>query len=174
MANSFISINGNGFWAYDILIEGIQLMLIEELSNSEYEIFDWISEYKLKLTIQSLPIIYGGMSMEFDEYLISEDRKQIVLFAIHSLTKKLEKSEAILTEKRMFQLRQKAINSLANSDLGNFKGSKEIDKTIHSSYWSENSSTTLNKQYYIKGLNMLARLLNGKIDDNDEFELLKN
>ena len=172
MANSFISINENGFWAYDNLVEGMQLMLIEELSNPEYEIFDWINEYKIQLTIQSLPIIFGGISMEFDEYLIDEERKEMILFAINSITKELENPERLLTEKQMFQLREKAVNKLVNSDKGNFKNAKDIKETIRNSYWRETSKNHLNKDYYINGLKMLAKLITGKIEENDEYVLL--
>ena len=172
MANSFISINENGFWAYDNLIEGMQLLLIEEMSNSEYEIFDWVNEYRIQLTIQSLPIIFGGMSMEFDKYLIDKERREIVLFAIDSITKELKNPETLLTEKQMFQLREKAVHELANSEKGNFKNAKDIQETIRSSYWKENSKNLLNKDYYIQGLNMLAKLLKGKIGEIDKYELL--
>jgi hypothetical protein len=105
MSSSFINFNGNGFWAKDGFVESFQLLLFEEIQEKYQDDIEWLNGYKKVLALQSLPLVYGGMSLCFDETLTDETRKETILFLIDSIINKISAQKDYLTGKRLNELR---------------------------------------------------------------------
>lgn len=57
----------------------MQLCLINEIENQNLDSIDLINEYKNELPLQSLPMIYGGISMKLEDFLTTAERKTQVV-----------------------------------------------------------------------------------------------
>lgn len=158
MASSFIHFKDNGFWARDGFVESFQLLLFEEIQLQYQEQLEWLNNYKKDLALQSLPLIYGGMSMCFDETLTDEDRTSIVLKLIDDIRKKIIKGHEYLTGTHLNLLRKTVRHFLV--DIREFEwDEKEIDKQLKDGGYGE-----LQVEKYKRGFYLLRALVAGQLN----------
>ena len=163
MASSFIHINEIGFWAKDGFVEAMQLCLINEIENSGLENENrWLTDYKIELALQSLPMIFGGMSMALEEFLINNERKKIILNFINEITIKINKESNYLTGNQMYSFRKRAMEILRQTKKVDYKNEKEFNKYVNDSRWKESSIHEV-KEYYSHSFKLLKLLINDEI-----------
>jgi len=106
MASSFIDFKGNGFWARDGFVESFQLLLFKEIQAQYNNEIEWLNDYKKNLALQSLPLIYGGMSMCLEETVTDNTRIQIIVELINAIEAKISSNDDYLTGKHLNQNRK--------------------------------------------------------------------
>ena len=126
MASSYINIKEKGFWARDNFVEAIQICLVNEIELNGLDSSDWINEYKNELALQALPIVYGGMSLELEMFIIDANRKSILIKSIDSIIKKIETDKDYLTWENLHKFRIRAIKILAESGKVKFKDEEDF------------------------------------------------
>ena len=137
MASSFIDINDYGFWARDGFVEAMQLCLINEIENQKLDSIDWINQYKSELALQSLPVIYGGMSMELEEFLTTDERKVQILKLIDIIIDKIDSTDNYITGNNFYELRKRAMTILSETGKMEFKNQAEFERIVNDSKWKE-------------------------------------
>lgn len=157
MASSFIEFKGNGFWAPDGLVESFQLILFEEIQLQFQDQLQWLNKYKKDLALQSLPLIYGGMSMCFDETLTDNNRSTIILKLLDDIRKKIDKDNVYLTGSHLNSLRKIVRKYLV--EMKEFEwDEKEIEKQLKDRSYDE-----LPFEKYSRGFNLLRALVAGQL-----------
>lgn len=163
MASSFIDIGENGFWANDGFVEAMQLCLINEIEQSGFErIEKWLKGYKIELAFQSLPLIYGGMSMSVEEFITDKERKNIIIKLIDSIISRINKDKNYLTGDNMHLFRKRAMETLWQEEKVEFKDEKEFRKHVNSSRWKESSIHKV-RDRYLHSFILFRKLINGEI-----------
>lgn len=163
MASSFIDINDYGFWAKDGFVEAMQLCLINEIENQKLDSIDWINEYKNELALQSLPMIYGGMSMELEDFLTTNERKALIVKLIDTIIEKIDLIDNYITGTNLHELRKRAMTILSETGKLEFKNQKEFDKTVNDSRWNESDGIAEVKDRYQHSFKLLKNLINDEI-----------
>ena len=128
MASSFIDIKDMGFWARDGFVEAMQLCLINEIENQKLGSIEWINEYKCGLALQSLPMIYGGMSMLLEEFLTTDERKTLILKLIDIIIEKIDSTDDYITGSNLHELRKRAMTILSETGKMKFENQKNLIK----------------------------------------------
>ncbi|WP_167342041.1 hypothetical protein [Nonlabens sp. SY33080] len=164
MASSFVDINGIGFWARDGFVEAMQLCLINEIENQKLDSIEWINEYKCELALQSLPMIYGGMSMLLEEFLTTDERKSQILKLIDLIIDKIDSSDDYITGSNLHQLRKRAMTILSETEKMEFENQKEFEKTVNDSRWNESNGISEVKDRYQHSFKLLKSLIKGELN----------
>ena len=158
MASSFIDFKDNGFWAKDGFVESFQLLLFEEIESQYQDKIEWLNEYKKNLALQSLPLIYGGMSMCFDETLIDKSRVQTILTLIDTIKTKISNDKNYLTGKHLNDIRKIVRQYLVR--IKEFEWNDiEIEKQINDGGFGDD----LPVENYDHGFDLLRKLVVGQI-----------
>src|ERR1041384_1567379 len=108
MASSFIRFRGFGFWAKDGFVEAMQLCLIQEIESDTVGAVEWVNLFKTELALQAFPMIYGGMSMELDEFLTDDERERIVLRLVDQIVARIITDPSYMTGETMHNFRTRA------------------------------------------------------------------
>ncbi|WP_089371856.1 hypothetical protein [Dokdonia pacifica] len=163
MASSFIEFKDYGFWAKDGFVEAMQNCLINEIEVTEFDSSSWIIKYKEELALQSLPLIYGGMSMSLDEFLIDKERKELIVKLINKIIKKISSSENYISNGNFREMRRNALQILLKN--GNaFKDESEINEEVKNSRWrGDDNCVSQYKDRYINAFLLLKKLINEKL-----------
>lgn len=164
MASSFIEINDIGFWAKDGFVEAMQLCLINEIENRKLDSVKWISEYKGELALQSLPMIYGGMSMELEAFLNSAERKAQIVELIDAIIERIDSSDNYIMGANIHEMRKRAMRILSETGKIDFKNEKEFEKTVNDSNWNESDGIADIKDRYQHSFKLLKILINGEMN----------
>lgn len=160
MSSSFINIGKIGFWTRAPLVEAVQICLINEIENQTAS-KDWLFELKKELALQSLPIIYGGMSLCLEEFATTKERKKILLDLLESIIKKI-KNEDYLTGRKLHQFRYRAMEILSQEEKTKFKSEKEFLSALNESQWSK-ANIKPYKTNYEKTFLLVQKLLKGEL-----------
>ncbi|AFM04715.1 hypothetical protein Fleli_2342 [Bernardetia litoralis DSM 6794] len=163
MASSFIEIKDIGFWARDGFVEAMQLCLIDEIENQNLDKIEWISEFKSELALQSLPLVYGGMSMELEEFLTNDERKSQIIQLIDFIINKIDSTDNYITGNNLHELRKKAMIILSKNGNLEFNNQKEFDKAVNDSRWNEANGIADVKDRYLHSFKLLKLLINGEM-----------
>tara|TARA_B100000674_G_C37671374_1_gene837175 strand:+ start:28 stop:558 length:531 start_codon:yes stop_codon:yes gene_type:complete len=163
MGSSFIDIKDKGFWARDGFVEAMQLCLINEIENQSLDSIDWINEFKNALALQSLPLIYGGMSMELEEFLTTNERKGQLNTLIDFIIEKIDKTDSYITGNNLHKMRIRAMTILSESGKIEFENQKDFDKTVNDSRWNESIEIGVVKDRYRHSFRLLKKLINGEM-----------
>ena len=159
MANSFIEFNTNGFWARDGFVEAFQLLLFEEINNQYGNTIEWLTTYKSEIAMQSLPLIYGGMSLCLDETLISQNRKDILLKCLDRIKSRISSDENYLTGRHLNMLRQDVRQFLVRAK--KFKWDEEqIAKQVKDGAYGDE----LPQKIYLSAFELLSQLISGQLN----------
>jgi hypothetical protein len=164
MGSSFIDIKDKGFWARDGFVEAMQLCLINEIENQNLDSIDWMKEFKNELALQSLPLIYGGMSMELEEFLTTDERKARIIQLIDFIIEKIDTTDNYITGDNLHEMRKRAMTILSESGKMDFKNQKEFEKTVNDSRWNESDEIADVKDRYQHSFTLLKKLINGQMN----------
>ncbi|NOQ75495.1 MAG: hypothetical protein GQ574_26030 [Crocinitomix sp.] len=164
MASSFIEIDEIGFWANDAFVEAVQLTLIDEIEHSQFNSVKWITEYKVQLALQSIPMIYGGMSLMLEEYLVDDSRKAIVIGFCESIIDKIVSAETYFTGLQLHEFRKRAMRILQENGELNFKSEIEFNRAVDSSSWNQSSLMHTVKHRYVQAFELVISLIKGEMN----------
>ena len=162
MASSFIEFGNYGFWAKDGFVEAVQLCLINEIEEGDYGHLDWISEYKIELAFQSLPIIYGGMSMELSEFITDKDRKHILIELSEKIIAKTLSDKKYLTGNNLHEMRYRSMEILRDSKRTEFEDENDFHYWVNYSRWNECQLDDVQDRY-AHAFKLLIKLLKGEL-----------
>ena len=163
MASSFIEFKNYGFWARDGFVEAMQNCLIDEIEQSKFDSDSWVIKYKEELALQSLPLIYGGMSMSLDEFLTDSDRIQTIIGLIKNIIKKIESKENYISNQNLREMRRNAMIILLKSGDA-FKNESEIEEDVLNSRWRGNDNCVSQyKDRYMNSFLLLKNLILEKL-----------
>lgn len=158
MASSFIKYKDNGFWTNDSIVESFQLLLFEEIQYKFGNNIKWLNDYKKELALQSLPLIYGGMSMCFNETLTDENRTKLILSLIDNIKLKINTDNNFLVGDHLNTLRRTVRKYLV--EINEYDWSEaEISQQISDNSFKEN----LPVNEYEHGFSLLKKLVAGEI-----------
>lgn len=163
MSSSYIEFAEKGFWSKDGFVEAIQICLINEIEDTEISNDSWLAEYKNELALESLPLIYGGMSLKLDDFLIGDNRKKTLINLIDNVCIKISKNAEYLTGENFHKFRTRAIEILWVTGQVEFENEVEFKKVINDSMWS-GSKIHEAKDRYLHGFKLLKELIQGKLD----------
>ena len=163
MATSFIKINNTGFWAKDPFVEAMQLCLINEIENQKLDSIDWIRKYKCKIALESVPMIYGGMSMALEEYLTTNERKAQIVELIDIIITRIGSTDNYITGSNLHEFRKRAMTVLLETGELEFKNQREFNKIINDSRWNESVGIVKVKDRYQHAFKLLKLLINGEM-----------
>lgn len=164
MASSFIEIKGFGFWAKDGFVEVMQLCLINEIETRKLDSINWINEYKNELALQSLPMIYGGMSMLLEEFLTTGERKSQIVDLIESIIDKINSTDNYITGSHFQKLRTRSMTILSETGKMKFKNQNEFERIINDSRWNESDGIEKVKGRYQQSFELLKKLIKGDMN----------
>ncbi|MBO9702364.1 MAG: hypothetical protein J7604_19290 [Sporocytophaga sp.] len=162
MASSFIRHGDFGFWANDGFVEAMQLCLINEIESNQADSVDWVAAFKVELALQSFPMIYGGMSMELDDFLDTDERKEIVLRLIDQIMSHINSVSDYLIGTTMHTFRKRSMQILQETGKVDFKNENEFQKAVNDSNWLGSSIHEI-KDRYTHSFVLLKRLILGQI-----------
>jgi hypothetical protein len=161
MATSFIDKNEYGFWARDATVEVMMLSIIQEIDNS-YNTIDWLKTYQHHISMQSLPLIYGGMSMELDEFMTSADRIDIFLELIGKIRNRVKKDAEYLSGNNLHKYRVRAMEIMGEYNPKAFKNKLDFKECVDMSGWDK-ADTSGVIDVYLNAFELLEALLLGEI-----------
>ncbi|MFT3824960.1 MAG: hypothetical protein QM731_13640 [Chitinophagaceae bacterium] len=158
MSSSFIRFKENGFWAADGFAEAFQLLLFGEIQLQYQDTLPWLNEYKKSLAMESLPLVFGGMSMRLDETITDDTRKTTLLDLISTIQYKIANDPQYLTGSHLHDLRREVRHFLVGT--GEFLWpTHEIERQIEEGPFSEELPAVT----YQKGLDLLRMLIAGHL-----------
>ena len=164
MASSFIDINNVGFWARDGFVEAMQLCLINEIENQKLDTIEWINNYKTELALQSLPMIYGGMSMLLEEFLTTNERKSQIVKLIDKIIDIIESTNDYITGNNLHSMRNRAMTILLETNQITIETQEEFDRIVNDSGWYASDRIEEVKYRYQHSFKLLKRLINGELN----------
>lgn len=162
MASSFINFRNNGFWAKDGFVEAFQLLLFEEINNHYGNNIEWLNSYKKDIALQSLPLVYGGMSMCLDETLVDQSRAEMLITLIDIINTRISSEENYLTSTHLNSLRR-VIRQYLIAEKEFDWDEKEVDRQVEEGAYYGGE---LPKSNYIRGFDLLRQLIAGQITFN--------
>lgn len=162
MASSFINIKDIGFWARDGFVEAMQLCLINEIEIKKLDSLEWVNEFKNELALQSLPMIYGGMSMGLEEFITTYERKAQLIELIDSIIEKIDTTNNYITGSNLHEMRKRAL-TIFSATGGEFKNQEEFEKTVNDSGWNLSNGISEVKDRYQHSFKLLRKLINGDL-----------
>lgn len=158
MASSFVEFNHKGFWAKDGFIEAFMLLLFEEIQVKYQGQSDWLNWYKKELALQSLPIIYGGMSMRLDETIITNDRREVILQLIENIQAKINTDSGYISGDHLNASRKTIRQYLI--EIKEFSWTeKEIEAQVKDGTYGKEVPL----EYYKRGFDLLRALVAGEL-----------
>lgn len=163
MASSFIDINDIGFWANDGFVEAMQLCLINEIESQKLDKIEWINHYKIGLAWESLPIIYGGMSMLLDKFLTTNERKSQIVKLIDKIIETIDSSNDYITGTNLQSMRYRAVTILQETNQLKVKNQEEFDRIVNDSACYGPGIAEV-KDRYQHSFKLLKRLINGELN----------
>ncbi|WP_281231773.1 hypothetical protein [Flavobacterium gelatinilyticum] len=163
MASSFVNFKNNGFWAKDGFVEAMQLCLINEIETQNLDSTEWVNEFKIQLAIQSFPMIFGGMSMELNEFITTDERKAQIINLIDVIIEKIALKEDYLTGSNLHELRRRAMQILSETKEMEFENSEEFEKAVNSSGWALSQGIAEIKDRYQHSFRLLKMLINNEM-----------
>lgn len=163
MASSFIEFKDNGFWARDGFVESFHLLLFEEIQTQYKNEIEWLNEYKKNLALQSLPLIYGGMSMCLDGTLTNNDRIQTILSLINTIETKISRDNNYLTGKHLNDNRNIIRQYLVQENEFSWD-ENEIEKQCRNGAFGEDLPIESYKRGFELLKNLVAEEMNYKVD----------
>jgi hypothetical protein len=164
MASSFINIKDIGYWAKDGFVEAMQLCLINEIEIQTLDSIEWLNEYKNDLALESLPMIYGGMSMSLNEFINTDERKAILIELINVITKKIDEIDNYLTGPNLHEMRKRAMEILLDTNMLEFKNQEDFERTVNDSGWNISLGSKDVKDRYQHSFKLLKMLINGEMN----------
>lgn len=157
MASSFIAFKDNGFWVKDNFVESFQLLLFEEIQLQHQDKLQWLNNYKKYLALQSLPLTYGGMSMQLDATLTDINSTALILKLLDNIRKKIVKDQDYLTGTHLNSLRKSVRHYLVA--IKEFEWDEnEIEKQL-----KEGSYGELPFEKYKRSFGLLRALVAGQL-----------
>ena len=96
MGSSFIDFKDYGFWARDAGIEVWLYLLVQEIDKLE-SIPDWLKEARDHWFLQATVGFVGWIHPQLDEYLVSEDRVNLLIMLSERVLKRLNEQGAYLS-----------------------------------------------------------------------------
>jgi hypothetical protein len=166
MSSSFITFNEYGFWAKDGFVESFQLLLFNEIQLQYQDSQLWLTNYKTELALQSLPLIYGGTSMQFDEILIDEKRKDVLVRLLDSIIFKIETNPDYLTGNYL-NLQRKIVRQYLVDKKEFDWHEKEIERQLRDGAFGEQ----LPIEKYQRGFDLLRKLVLGQLTFKADSEI---
>ncbi|MEM1003097.1 MAG: hypothetical protein AAGH46_10655 [Bacteroidota bacterium] len=163
MGSSFIDIQDKGFWARDGFVEAMQLCLINEIERQNLDSIIWIHEFKHELALQSLPLIYGGMSMELEAFITTDERKDQLIQLIDLIIEKIGTTDDYITGANLHEMRKRAVTILSESGKIEFNNPKEFNKAVNDSRWKESDGISEVKSRYQHSFKLLRQLVKGEM-----------
>ncbi|MBZ4041237.1 hypothetical protein [Flavobacterium hibisci] len=163
MASSFIDFNDLGFWARDGFVEAMQICLINEIENQRLDTIEWINNYKTELALQSLPMIFGGMSMLLEEFLTTNERKSQIVKLIDKIIHIIDSTNDY-TGSNLHSMRNRAMTILLETNQITIKNQEEFDRIVHDSGWYASDGIAEVKDRYQHSFKLLKRLINGELN----------
>lgn len=164
MASSFIDIDDVGFWARDGFVEAMQLCLINEIENQKLDTIEWINNYKTELALQSLPMIYGGMSMLLEEFLTTNERKSQIIKLIDKIIDIIDSTNDYITGNNLHTMRNRAMTILLETNKITVKNQEEFDRIVRDSGWYASVGIAEVKDRYQHSFKLLKSLINGELN----------
>ena len=164
MASSFIDINDVGFWARDGFVEAMQLCLINEIENQKLDTIEWINNYKTELALQSLPMIYGGMSMLLEEFLTTNERKTQIVKLIDKIIDIIDSTNDYITGSNLHSMRNRAMTILLEANQLTVKNQEEFERIVSDPGWYASDGIADIKDRYQHSFKLLKRLINGELN----------
>lgn len=164
MASSFINIKEIGYWAKDGFVEAMQLCLINEIEIQNLDSIEWINEYKNDLALESLPMIYGGMSMSINEFINTDERKAILIELINVIIKKIDTIDNYLTGSNLHEMRKRAMEILLETNMLEFKNQEDFERTVNDSGWNISLGSKDVKDRYQHSFKLLKMLIKGEMN----------
>lgn len=165
MPTSFIHIDKEckkGFWANDGIVEFMLICLINEIELQNLAVESWLSEYKVELAEQAIPLVMGGMSLELVEYINTSVRQQLLVSMIDSILVKFDSDPNYFKGVTLHDFRQRAMEMLQQNE-GYWKKEGELERVISGSRWKEADKINEARQQYRNSLVALKQLLLGEI-----------
>jgi hypothetical protein len=162
MASSFISFGEFGFWANDSFVEAMQLCLINEIEKSQISSIEWLNLFKTELALQSFPMIYGGMSMELDEFLTEDTKKLIVIGLLDKITDRIIIETNYMSGPTLHDFRKRAMQILKETGRMDFKNEQYFLNAVNSTKWIDSSIHEV-KNRYAHSFELLKGLIKGQI-----------
>lgn len=157
MSSSFIEYNNSGFWANDGFVEAAILLLFEETKIADDFDLEWLKLYRKTLALESLPLIYGGMSLRFDEFITTEFYMKRVLTFIENIIERFQNPN-YLTGMHLNFLKREALVFLV--EIGEFNwNDNEINRRQKDGFFMED----IDQNYYLHGFVLIRKLLLGQI-----------
>lgn len=83
MGTSFVEYRGHGFWSWDGYLEHTLFLLAEAIGESPQEL--WLNELRDHWREQASGIFTGWIHPNLDDYLTSEDRRNVILTLIEDV-----------------------------------------------------------------------------------------
>ncbi|WP_420572803.1 hypothetical protein [Kordia sp.] len=161
MASSFIELNNVGFWASDGFIEAIQYCLIYEIELHDFSEDSWIHEYKNQIAIQSIPLVYGGMSMCLEDIV----EKSIIIQLIDTIVHKINHDNGYFTLSNM-QCMQRHTMKLLQQNGDAYTDEKDIEDAIQNGRWNGGICISKNKERYICAFKLLNTLIKDELKED--------
>lgn len=137
----------------------MQLCLINEIEQRNIDSKEWLTGFKVELALQSLPMVRGGMSMELDEFITSDERKKQVSELIDLIIKKINSIYSYITGSNLQQMRERAMTILSESEIIKFRDQDHFKKTVDESGWNVSEIADV-KNRYQQSFELLKMLIN--------------
>jgi len=116
MSTSFVGYRGYGFWSWDGYLEHVLALLADRIGDSPTP--KWLKELRDHWRTQSSGDFRGWIHPNLDEFIISEDRRSIVLMLLDGITSQPDlTTEAQETAKLLAALLRGEIKTDASSPL---------------------------------------------------------
>ncbi|GAA4303166.1 hypothetical protein [Nibribacter koreensis] len=163
MGSSFIKIREKGFWANDGFVEAMQLCLINEIEQKKLDSVAWLNGFKLELSLQSLPLINGGMSMQLEEFLTDFQRKETIIELIDSICDKIETYNDFLTGENLHRFRKRAMVLLKESRKIQLANESDFTESVNEAGWKDSAIHEV-KERYLHSFKLLKSLIKGKLE----------
>jgi hypothetical protein len=96
MGTSFVEYGGRGFWSWDGYLEHVLFLLAEAIGPSPHE--SWLNEVRDHWTEQASGVFSAWIQPKLDEYISSEERKNVILRLIDDVQSRADVTpEAVAT-----------------------------------------------------------------------------
>ncbi|MEM6721355.1 MAG: hypothetical protein AAF611_18650 [Bacteroidota bacterium] len=161
MASSFIELNNVGFWASDGFIEAIQYCIIHEIELQNFPKDSWVYEYRNQIALQSIPLVYGGMSMCLEDIV----EKPIIIRIIDQIVYKINNDDDYFTLSNMQQMQRRTMKLLLKK-YNIYRNDEEIEEDIRNGRWSCGVCISKLKKRYICAFELLNTLIKGELNES--------
>lgn len=105
-------------------------------------------------------MIYGGMSMLFEEFLTTNERKSKIV----KLIDKIESTYNFIIGNNLHSMRNRAMTILLETNQINVKNQEEFDRIVSDSGWHASGGIAEVKDRYQHSFKLLKRLIIGELN----------